>query len=89
MNNITATREDPPRAGQGHPGNADWFSLASRFRQYPGEWFKLSGTWAASQAFNIRAGKLKAFPEGEYEATCRKAEDGRTYVWVRFIGGDQ
>jgi hypothetical protein len=63
----------------------------AELRSHPGEWAVLRTEnqdgyqGAASFAYHVRTGVLKAFPAGEFEAAVRTL-DGITRVHVRYVG---
>lgn len=66
--------------------SADWADIAEQLRQRPGEW-ALIGRRNTTTAFNIRAGKYRAMPSGEFDAVCRNSRGGEADIYVRYVGG--
>lgn len=71
---------------------AKYTDIANELRKRPGKWAVLPFEYAnKSTAYNfahaIRAGKLKAFPEGEYDALARyQPEQEEFLVFARYLG---
>ncbi|MFJ9644988.1 hypothetical protein [Streptomyces sp. NPDC101206] len=89
MAKHTITFEPLPRATQ----KGQWginAVIAAHLRHRPGEWAhidnKATRASAASTAYLIRTGGLRAYtPTGHYEATSRTV-DGEYRVYARYIG---
>lgn len=68
-----------------------YLGIAEELRKRPGKWAVLPFEYAnKSTAYNfahaIRAGKLKAFPEGEYDASARyQPEQDKFLVFARYL----
>lgn len=87
MNEEIVWEEPNRRDGRGKP-RKDWANIASQLRASPGNWALIDTDVAASSAAQIRAGKNKAFPEGEFEVTVRGTDrSGRAEkLFARYIG---
>lgn len=81
--------EPPPAETRGTREKASYRELADALRAAPGKWAKLpDGPHSATQASNVRSGKIASF-RGGFEATFRKhAGTDRGDVYVRYVGGE-
>ena len=97
MNDIEWS--DPPKQRGGHQRRElPWADWASMLRASPGKWAMLCG-WehqgaTASQANRInRGGNPPFFPDGTFEAVCRRRTPSAHYkkwgLWVRYVGENQ
>lgn len=78
---------DPPPAAYGAK-SALYADAAAALRTRPGEWAKVASDLPPSTASQIRSGRYKAFPKGEFEITHRKVDGSDLRdVWARYIGG--
>lgn len=76
----------PPRRSQRA------FEIAEELRAHEGEWARIadydSPNLASNYCHRIRNGVAAAFrPAGNFESQARTGDDGRGYVWARYIGG--
>lgn len=72
----------PPQGGRSR--ELAWF--AEQLRKQPGKWAVLPGN-RKHYGNQIKSGKLKAFPAGEFDAVSRRPLDGDiALTYVRFIG---
>lgn len=80
---------DPPKhRGGGRKANEQFVPIAQALKENKGKWAKIvDGSRNTSLVAQIKQGKIAAFePEGSFEATGRRSEDGDLAVWARFVG---
>jgi hypothetical protein len=83
--------EEPPALRRGpRSGDAETRAIADALRARPNTWAKIAeGSRDSALVSKIKKGTHPAFaPEGSYEATSRRDEDGDITVWARFVGID-
>lgn len=76
--------EDPPAAATEEKRRGQYTAFAAALRERPGIWARLPGEKASADsangtAQNLRSGRMKDFPRGQFEV----AKHERT-LWVRF-----
>lgn len=80
----------PPivRRGAGRQGTDVWLKRLAPFRDNPGKWGALPGSWPMNTPGYLRSGKAYGINPEHYEFTGRSIEgpDKRVRVWVRFVG---
>jgi hypothetical protein len=86
---------DPPEAR--HRADREyWAGVAKQLKEQPGEWGK-TGPYSVGVANHIRNGRYVAFlaplvkdrkdyVSRHWEVTTTSAEEGRNYVYIRWIG---
>ncbi|MEV4741626.1 hypothetical protein [Streptomyces sp. NPDC049555] len=67
------------------------YDVAEELRNHQGQWARIadydSPNLASNYCHRIRHGKAAAFrPAGTFESMTRTGEDGRVYLWARYIG---
>lgn len=77
--------EEPPTAVLARLGRGRYEEFAAALREHPGRWAVLPGEQRTDKggkatAQNLRGGKMRGFPKGEFEAL---SADGK--VWVRYM----
>jgi hypothetical protein len=84
--------EEPPALRRG-PRSSDEATraIASALQARPNAWAKIAeGSRDSALVSKIKKGTHPAFaPEGAYEATSRRDEEGDITVWARFVGVDE
>lgn len=77
---------NPPTARRGKTTDPQYVAIAEALKARPGEWAKIiDGSKDTSVVTKIKKGSLAAFePEGAFDATGRRSEDGYITVWARF-----
>lgn len=81
----------PPPQRQKQRRSTRWDDTAERLRTRPGQWAELVSydrqSPAASLAYQIN--RSRGAWHGRWEATSRTQDDGRTYVYVCYLGSEQ
>lgn len=78
---------EPPTARRGKAAaDQQYIAIADALKARPGQWAKIiDGSKDTSVVTKIKKGTLAAFePEGAFDATGRRSEDGYITVWARF-----
>ncbi len=73
--------QDPPESKLGRPSK--WVEIGAQLRKRPSKW-ALVHHGSPTVATNIKTGRLRLGP-GVFEATSRKAEDGRHDIYARCV----
>lgn len=77
--------ELPKRPGT--PGRSPaHLPIAAALKARPGEWALCFRDKALSYAGQVQAGRMVAFPKGDYEAAARKNANGKHDIWIRYVG---
>lgn len=77
--------EDPPVA---RTSSTVWTPIADALRARPGQWAMVAEDATPGTANNISSGGIKAFRDGDFEASARSIEGrpGRAKIYARYVG---
>lgn len=92
QNDVDLEWEEPPTLRRGpRAADAETRAIAEALRARPNKWAKIAeGSRDSALVSKIKKGTHSAFaPEGSFEATSRRDEDGDITVWARFVGIDE
>lgn len=89
MTNIDWEEPPPNRRGH-HPRVGKYAAFATALRENPGQWAVWSRNTSASQASNLRRGRILGFdPPGDYEfrfVSEPETQGRRGTIYARYIG---
>jgi hypothetical protein len=63
-----------------------WQAITSELRSRPGEWARVDTVSNTAFATMLKQGKLGDAEPGEFEATCRRNDDGSYDIYARYVG---
>lgn len=64
-----------------------WVRVTQELRARPGQWAKVdTGVTNTAFATMLKQGRLGNAEPGEFEATCRRNDDGTYDVYARYVG---
>jgi hypothetical protein len=65
-----------------------WKVFLEELRKHPGKWARFHSTEKSPQKVtDINKGRIYGVRSGEFEATCRRQDDGSYSFWVRCVDG--
>lgn len=87
---MTDMRWETPSPMSARGGRGKYDEFVKELKARPGQWAVLHPKAThASHVPNINKGKIASFrPMGDFDATCRRNEDGTYKIYVRYVGED-